>query len=128
MAKNNTPKAPSQRQLRVGEEIRHVLSEIFRNGDLYEAQLMNVSITVSEVRISPDLRNATAYVMPLGGQGPQDFLTLLNASAPQISHLVSKRIKMKFTPRLSFRMDNSFDVAFEIEQLIDKVKSENDED
>jgi ribosome-binding factor A len=127
MAKLETSKAPTQRQLRVGEEIRHALSDIFLQGTLYEPELVGVSITVPEVRVSPDLRNATAFVFPLAGNAPEGFLKTLNRIAPQINHMVSRRVKLRFAPRIVFRLDNSFEVGHRIENLIESVKGEGAE-
>jgi ribosome-binding factor A len=119
-----TNKMPTQRQLRVGEEIRHALADIFLQGTLYEPSLYGVSITVPEVRISPDLRNATAFVYPLAGKAPEGFLNTLNKIAPQINHMVAKRVKLRFAPRLMFKLDNSFEVAHKIENLMDSIKDD----
>lgn len=119
-----TSKAPSQRQLRVGEEIRHALSDIFMQGTLYEPELVGVSITVPEVRVSPDLRNATAYVFPLAGNAPEGFISVLNKIAPQINHMVTKKINMRFAPKISFRVDDSFEVASKIENLFENIKGD----
>jgi len=114
-------KPPSQRQLRVGEEIRHALSDIFLQGTLYAPALIGVSVTVPEVRISPDLKNATAYVFPLGGDAPEDFLKTLNTIAPQISHQMAKKVKLRFLPRLSFKIDDSFERADKIESILESI-------
>lgn len=111
---------PGQRQLRVGEEIRHALSAIFMRGELHEAQLRDASITVSEVRVSPDLKNATAYVMPLGGGNRDEVVEALREMAPSLRGLVGSKIRLKFTPRLSFRLDTSFDEAHRINSLLQK--------
>jgi ribosome-binding factor A len=115
-------KAASQRQLRVGEEIRHVLSSIFLQGTLYEPELMGISITVPEVRVSPDLRNATAFVFPLAGKAPEGFIKSLNKIAPSINHMVAQRVKLRFAPKITFKLDNSFDVAHKIENLIESTR------
>lgn len=107
-----------QRQLRVGEEIRHALSAIFMRGELHEAELRGISITVSEVRISPDLKNATAYVMPLGGAKREAVMDALAELAPNLRSMVGHKLHLKFTPRLSFRLDNSFDEAHRIHTLL----------
>ena len=120
-----TSKAPTQRQLRVGEEIRHALSDIFLQGTLYEPELVGVSITVPEVRVSPDLRNATAYVFPLAGNAPEGFLDVLNKIAPKINHMVTKKIKMRFSPKISFKLDNSFEEASRIENLFENIKDDD---
>lgn len=117
--KNNKTNEPSQRQLRVGEELRHALADVFIRGEAYIPTLENVSITVSEVRISPDLKHANAYVMPLGGgQFTKDVLTKLNEHAPYIRHLIAGRVHLRYAPKISFRTDNSFDEAQKINNLM----------
>jgi ribosome-binding factor A len=111
-------KPPNQRQLRVGEEIRHVLAGIFMRGECYDPDVTNNSITVSEVRISPDLKNATAYFMPLGGKNRDIVLAALIRNAPILRKLVSDQMKLRYAPRISFRLDNSFDEAHRIELLL----------
>jgi ribosome-binding factor A len=120
MPRNNQQRKqpPGQRQLRVGEEIRHALSFIFMRGELHEAALRDASITVSEVRISPDLKNATAYIMPLGGSNSEEVLQALSDIAPTLRSLVGNKLRLKFTPRLMFRIDNSFDEAHRINALL----------
>lgn len=136
MARNSNPrKQPAgQRQLRVGEEIRHALSSIFMRGELHEPALRDVSITVSEVRVSPDLKNATAYIMPLGGANREAVMEALAELAPSLRGLVGSKLHLKFTPRLGFRLDNSFDEAHRIHALLSQpdvvrdVRAERDED
>ncbi|MCE3232158.1 MAG: ribosome-binding factor [Rickettsiaceae bacterium] len=128
MPKGEIRKAPGQRQLRVGEELRHALSDIFLQGTLYEPELAGISITVPEVRVSPDLRNATAFVFPLAGKAPDGFLATLNRISPQINHMVAGRVKLRFAPRIIFKMDNSFEVAHNIENLMNKVRDSDNSD
>ena len=109
---------PTQRQLRVGEEIRHVLADIFMRGECYDPDITSTPITVSEVRISPDLKNATAYFMPLGGKNRDTVLAALIRNAPILRKLVSDRMKLRYAPRIHFRLDNSFDEANRIELLL----------
>ncbi|WP_323765954.1 30S ribosome-binding factor RbfA [Marinovum sp.] len=111
MAKNNIPdgQGASQRQLRVGELIRRTLSELLMRGEVHDPDLNRVSITVGEVRMSPDLRIATAYVCPLGGQGSEDVVALLARNKGEIRRLVSKQLTIKFAPDLRFRLDDTFD-------------------
>lgn len=116
MGENSAPR--SQRQLRVGEEIRHALASIFLTESFYEPAISNMSITVSEVRISPDLRNATAFVMPLGGKAPDDFLDVLERLTPQIRHYLAKKIHLKYLPQLYFKMDKSYEYAQNIDNLL----------
>ncbi len=115
--------APSQRQLRVGEEIRHVLSGILATGDLRDPDLSGVSITVSEVRPSPDLRNATAFVMPLAGQNQDAIIAALNRAAGHLRGRLGRSVHLKFTPSLKFVADETFDEATRILNLLrdDKV-------
>lgn len=112
-------RAPSQRQLRVGEELRHVLAEVLGRGELRDPMLKDLSITVSEVRATADMRNAIAYVMPLGGAGePAEVMAALNRAAPFLSHEVGRRITLKYTPALHFELDTVFDEAQRIDALL----------
>ena len=115
-------KGPSQRQLRVGEEVRHGLSEIFMRGELGDPRIEEASITVSEVKISPDLRNATAYIMPLNGEKKQMVLEILANSNGIIRTLISKKIHLKFSPRIHFKLDHSFETATHIDGLLREAK------
>ncbi len=111
MAKNkfHDGPGPSQRQLRVGELIRRTLSEVLARGDVHDPDLNRMSITVGEVRTSPDLRVATAYVLPLGGQGQEDVLKLLARNKGELRRAVSKKLALKFAPDLRFQLDDTFD-------------------
>lgn len=111
MAKNTSPegRAPSQRQLRVGELIRRTLSEVLMRGDLHDPELNRMSITVGEVRVTPDLRIATAYVLPLGGKGQDELLKLLARNKGELRRIAGKKLGMKFTPDLRFQLDLTFD-------------------
>lgn len=110
--------AASQRPLRVGEEIRHALSDIFIRNECRAPELYDVTITISEVRVAPDMKNATAYFMPLAGQNKDVILAALKEAAPAIRHMVSKRVKLRHTPRLHFSLDESFDAAHRIETIL----------
>jgi ribosome-binding factor A len=101
--------APSQRQLRVGEVIRRALSEILARGEVHDPDLGRVSITVAEVRASPDLRQATAYVLPLGGVNTEAVVKALNRNRAELRRLVTGQIELRFSPELSFQADTSFD-------------------
>lgn len=114
-------KAPSQRQLRVGEELRHALSAILSRGDLRDPDLYDVSVTVSEVRMSHDLRNATAFVLPLGGKDGEVVLAALRRAAPYIRGQIGRAMRLRFTPTLSFQYDGSFDYAEHIATLLEKA-------
>ena len=111
-------KGPNQRQLRVGEELRHVLAGVHARGELRDPHLAGRSITVSEVRISPDMRNATAYVMPLGGGDAGEIVGALNHAAAFLSGEVGRRVALKFTPALRFEIDTVFDEAQRIDSLL----------
>ena len=111
-------KAPSQRQLRVGEELRHVLAEILQRGDLRDPALKGVILTVTEVRASPDLRNATAFVSPLGGGDIAAILTGLKRAAPFLRSELGKRVHLKYLPMLQFKEDTSFDEGARIDAAL----------
>ena len=116
---------PSQRQLRVGETLRHVLSEILMRQDFFDPDLANVSVTISEILVSPDLRNARVYTMPLGGINVDIILPALNRLAPVIQSLVAKKVHLRRTPRLRFFLDNSFENAAKMNQLLHAIKQES---
>ena len=116
---------PSQRQLRVGETLRHVLSEILMRQDFFDPDLANVSVTISEILVSPDLRNARVYTMPLGGINVDVILPALNRLAPVIQSLVAKKVHLRRIPRLRFFLDNSFENAAKMNQLLHAIKQES---
>ncbi|MBW6505966.1 MAG: 30S ribosome-binding factor RbfA [Rhodobacteraceae bacterium] len=111
MASNRFPQGqgPSQRQLRVGELIRRNLSEALLHGDVHDDVLASFSVTVGEVRMSPDLRVATAYVSPLGGKGGEELLTALRRKTGELRHLISRGMTLKSTPEMRFLLDETFD-------------------
>jgi ribosome-binding factor A len=111
MAQNRTGsgKTPSQRQLRVGEAIRRAMSEALARGEIHNDDLARMSITVGEVKVSADLRVATAYVLPLGGAGAEEALKALNRSRGEIRHVVARGVLLKFVPELRFMIDETFD-------------------
>ena len=110
----------SQRQLRVGEMVKQSLGNIFLRGEAKVPTLETNKITVTEVRMSPDLKNAKAYVMPLGGKDAEKTVNLLTKFSYIVRKALSKKITMKFLPRISFVNDESFDYAEKIEKLIRK--------
>ena len=129
MAKNKfNDGAPSQRQLRVGELIRRALSDVLARGDLHDAELNRLSITVGEVRTSPDLRIATCYVLPLGGKGKEDVLKLLAKNIGELKRLVSKKTDLKHTPEFRFRLDETFDRMDETDRLLNQEAVRRDID
>lgn len=112
---NNTA---GHRRLRVGENIRHALAQIFARGDIRDEDLDGVSITVTEVRVSPDLRNATIFVMPLGGIHITQVVDALSRNTKYIRGQLSPMLRMKYLPALKFTGDGSFGEADHIEQLL----------
>jgi len=118
MAKHNNNTNLSQRQLRVGELIKQSLGQIFLRDEAKVVSLDTKNITVTEVRMSPDLKNARAYVIPLGGKDSEKVVNILTEFSHRIRKVLSKKIDMKFLPRVSFVSDKSFDYAEKIEKLI----------
>lgn len=100
---------PSQRQLRVGELVRRTLAEVLARGDIHDPELNALSITVGEVRTSPDLKIATAYVLPLGGKRQDEVVSLLARNKSELRRIVGKKLALKFSPDLRFRLDETFD-------------------
>lgn len=109
---------PSQRQLRVGELIRRRLSDVLMRGDVHDPDLNRLSLTVGEVRTSPDLKVATAFVLPLGGHGQDEALALLDRNRAELRRQVAKGLELKFAPELRFRIDESFDRMDETRRLL----------
>ena len=128
MAKNkfNDGPGPSQRQLRVGELIRRALSDILMQGTIHDPDLNRISVTVSEVTTSPDLKIATAYVCPLGGQGGEDLIALLAKNKSEIRRSISKKLTLKYTPDLRFRIDETFDRIDETRRLFSQENIKRD--
>ena len=116
--KSDAGKPPSQRQLRVGEELRHALSDLLRRGDFHDPELADLNVTVTEVRISPDLRNATAFIMPLGGQDEQRLLAAMRRAAPWFRARVGEKAGLRHAPEIRFEVDRTFDEADRIGQLL----------
>jgi len=112
----------SQRQLRVGELIKQSLGQIFLRDEAKVTSLDTKNITVTEVRMSPDLKNARAYIIPLGGKDTEKAVDILTECSYSIRKALSKKIDMKFLPRVSFVSDKSFDYAEKIERLIQENK------
>lgn len=117
---------PSQRQLRVGELIRRALSEVLARGDVHDPDLNRLSITVGEVRTSPDLRIATAYVLPLGGQGRDEVIALLARNKGELRRMVSKKLALKFAPDLRFQLDETFDRMDETREMLNRDEVRRD--
>jgi ribosome-binding factor A len=115
--KSRAGSTSSQRQLRVGEEIRHLLAGLFAEGRLHDPKLAGLRITVTEVKVSPDLKNATAFVGPFGGGDPETLATALNHAAPFLRGEVARALKLRFAPQIRFNADRSFDQAQRLEAL-----------
>ena len=109
---------PSQRALRAGEVIRHAIAELLSRGDVHDAVLEGHLITVPEVRMSPDLRLATIYVMPLGGRDVKEVLDALERNKRYLRGEIAHRVNLKFSPEIRFRVDERFDEAERIEKLL----------
>ncbi len=111
-------KAPSQRQLRVGEELRHALAWVLERGEVHDPGLHGLPVTVTEVSVSPDLRNATVFVVSLGGKDMGDALDALGRAKSFLKHRVALKVNLRYVPNLSFRADSGFDNAGHIETLL----------
>ena len=119
-SKNNSTK--SQRQLRVGEELRHLISNALLRESFYDQIIENNTITVTEVNVSPDLKNAKVYIMPLGGENKLEVLESLNKSNGRIKKLISSNINLRQIPKLQFKIDETFEYAKNIENILQKIK------
>lgn len=129
MPRRHTPssqRGPSQRQLRVGELLRHALSEILRQNDIRDPDLNGVSVTVTQVKPSPDMRYATVFVEPLGGKNADTIVTALNRHKGFLRGAMGRMIELKFTPELRFVEDTSFAEAERIEKLLHSEKVARD--
>ena len=119
-SKDNLTK--SQRQLRVGEELRHLISNALLRETFYDQIIENNNITITEVNVSPDLKNAKVYIMPLGGENKFDVLDSLNKANGRIKKLISNNINLRQLPKLQFRIDETFEYAKNIENILQKIK------
>jgi ribosome-binding factor A len=123
-------RAPSQRQLRVGELIRHTLADVLQRGEVHDPALDGMVVTVPEVRMTPDLRVATVFVMPLGGKGADTLLATLDRHRKFLRGEVAHRVDLRYAPDLRFRLDESFDAGARIDSLLrsPEVKRDLDEE
>ena len=112
----------SQRQLRVGEELRHLISNALLRETFYDQIIENNTITVTEVNVSPDLKNARVYIMPLGGENKSDVLDSLRKANGRIKKLISHNINLRQIPKLQFRIDETFEYARNIDNILQKIK------
>ena len=126
MARPSKPSGPSQRQLRVGELIRHALAEMLARGDIHDDVLAKHVVTVPEVRLSPDLKLATCYIMPLGGLDIAPVLKALDANKRYLRGEIAHRVNLKYAPDIRFRADESFAEAERIDALLDTEQVRRD--
>ncbi len=123
---SSTPEQQSVRVLKVGERVRHILAELLARGEVHDDVLTAHSVSVTEVRMTPDLRNAAAYVKPLLGEDEAAVLKALRTNTAFFQREVAKRLGLKFAPRLAFKPDESFDEAERIERLLSDPKVARD--
>lgn len=130
MARNRgySHEGPSQRQLRVGELIRRRLSEVLLQDDIHDPDLNRLSITVGEVRCSPDLKVATAFVLPLGGGDADGALAILRENRSEIRRQVARGLNLKFSPEIRFRIDETFDRMDDTRRLLGEDRVQRDLD
>jgi ribosome-binding factor A len=132
--KHTTPSSgPSQRQLRVGELVRHALAEILQRGEVHDPAFEGTVVTVSEARMTPDLRTATVFVVPLGGKGGEAILEAFERNKRYLRGEIAHRVDLRYAPDLKFRLDTSFDEGDRIDALLrqpevarDTMKPETD--
>ena len=122
----NEPQERSVRTLRVGEQVRHVLSEILQRGDVHDETLAKHMVSVTEVRMSPDLRHATVFVKPLLGKDEEAVLKALRTNTAYLQREVAHRVKMKYAAKLKFLADDSFEEASHIDALLRAPKVAQD--
>ena len=128
MARGNAPKsrAPSQRQLRVGELLREALTDTFQRAPIRDPILSGVAITVTEVRTAPDLKQARVFVMPLGGGDGAPIVEALGRAAPYLRTEVARRVNLRYAPALEFELDQSFDESSHIDELLNELPARNE--
>ena len=112
----------SQRQLKVGEELRHLISNALLRESFYDEHIKNNNITITEVNISPDMKNAKIYVMPLGGENKIEILNSLNKVSGRLKKIISKNISLRQTPRLNFEIDQTFEYSYKIHNILENIK------
>ncbi len=112
----------SQRQLKVGEELRHLISNALIRENFYDEYIKNNNITITEVNVSPDLKNAKIYIMPLGGKNKIDVLNSLNKVSGRIKKIISTNISLRQTPKLLFQIDETFEYAENIHNILEKIR------
>lgn len=126
-SRRTSPDEPSQRQLRVGEQIRHILAETMQRGHFNEEILMGShTVSISEVRVSPDLKHATAYVMSLGGADMDEIVPALNKDQNVFKREIARSAGLRFTPKIRFVADNSFNEAQKIENILRDIRADKE--
>ncbi|HXM84688.1 MAG TPA: 30S ribosome-binding factor RbfA [Stellaceae bacterium] len=120
------PSAPGPRPLRVGEELRHALAHIFEQGRLHDPALAGLALTVTEVRVSPDLKNATAYVMPLAGAHAGEAMEALKRASGFLRRELAQAVKLRIVPTIGFALDTSFEHASRIDALLHRPEVARD--
>ena len=125
---HHSSRGPTQRQLRVGELIRRALSDILNRGDIHDPDLNRMSITVGEVRTSPDLRVATAFILPLGGKNKEEALLLLRQNRYEIRRAIAKTLALKYSPEIRFLIDETFDQMDDTRRMLDQEDVRRDID
>ena len=128
MRKVETPEGRSVRLLRVGEQVRHVLSELLQRGDVHDDTLQSHLVSITEVRMSPDLRHATVFVKPLLGQDEEAVVKALRTNTAFLQREVAGRVQTKYAAKLKFLADESFDESSHIDQLLRAPKVAQDLD
>ena len=120
--KTNNSSLKSQRQLKVGEELRHLISNALLRESFYDEHIKNNNVTITEVNVSPDLKNAKVYVMPLGGKNKLDVINSLSKATGRLRKIISNSISLRQTHKLSFKIDETFENAKKIHDILDKIK------
>ncbi len=128
MKRHQQTKGPTQRQLRVGEQLRHIIAETMARGHFQDTALLDAPVTVAEVRVTPDLKQAKVFVMSLGGQDMDTILPALNDEAHVFQKDIGRQLNMKFTPKVRFLRDESFDEAQKIDEILRTVHIPDDAD
>jgi ribosome-binding factor A len=123
---NRAPSGPSQRQLRVGELVRHALAEILQRGEVHDPAFEGTVVTVSEARMTPDLRTATVFVVPLGGKGGEAILDAFERNKRYLRGEIAHRVDLRYAPDLKFRLDTSFDEGDRIDALLKRPEVTRD--
>jgi ribosome-binding factor A len=119
-------RGPSQRQLRIGEELRHVLAQVLARGELRDPALAHANVTVTEVRVSPDLSNATVYVVPLGGTDSEAIVEALNHAQGFLRTALAHELDLRRTPHLRFAVDRTFDEAGRVREILARPRVRRD--